>query len=109
MQKCLLTTLVISTCKHDALKRMSDKDIKVTIISADKTVSHCKGQSLLETLENNGVEVHFHCRSGFCGACRTKLKSGEVEYKEDPLAFIADDEILPCCCEPVSDIEVEFE
>jgi ferredoxin len=37
-----------------------------------------------------------------------KLVSGAVEYSEKPLAFISDGEILPCCCMPVGDIEIEF-
>lgn len=63
--------------------------------------------SLLITLEKHKIDVHYHCREGFCGACRTKLISGEVEYKVDPLACIDDDEILACCCVPLSDIEIE--
>ena len=62
--------------------------------------------SLLEHLEANDIEVHYHCREGYCGACRTKLNEGSVEYHIDPLAFIDDDEILPCCCKPSSHINI---
>ena len=41
-------------------------------------------------------------------AGRSKLINGEVEYTTDPLAFIDDDEILPCCCIPISNIEIEL-
>lgn len=64
--------------------------------------------SLLESLECHRLEVHSHCREGFCGACRTKLVSGEVEYTTDPLAYIDDDEILPCCCIPKSDLVIKL-
>jgi len=37
-----------------------------------------------------------------------RLVSGAVEYSEKPLAFIAQGDVLPCCCLPVGDIEVEF-
>nr|WP_233267477.1 class I ribonucleotide reductase maintenance protein YfaE [Paraglaciecola sp. L3A3] len=73
-----------------------------------KIVCHKAQKSLLESIEANQIEVHFHCREGYCGACRTKLLQGEVEYKTDPLAFIDDDEILPCCCYPTSDIKIEL-
>nr|WP_241664554.1 class I ribonucleotide reductase maintenance protein YfaE [Ningiella ruwaisensis] len=63
--------------------------------------------SLLIAMEKQQIDVHFHCREGFCGACRTKLLSGEVEYKVDPLACIDDDEILACCCIPISDVEIQ--
>jgi len=55
-------------------------------------------KTILTALEAADVHIHYHCREGFCGACRTKLIEGEVEYTTDPLAFIDDDEILPCCC-----------
>jgi ferredoxin len=63
--------------------------------------------NLLIAMEKQHLDVHYHCREGFCGACRTKLISGSVEYKVDPLACIDDDEILACCCVPVTDIEIE--
>lgn len=41
--------------------------------------------------------------------CRVRLLDGEVQYLEQPLAFIAADEILPCCCIPKSDIRIDAE
>lgn len=71
--------------------------LRITIEGAG-TAEQKPDSSMLESLEAQGIEVHFHCREGFCGACRTKLISGSVTYLTDPLAFIDDDEILPCCC-----------
>ncbi len=65
-------------------------------------------RNLLEVFEHHDVEVEFQCREGYCGSCRMRLVSGEVTYREKPLAFISDGEILPCCCLPVGDIELEF-
>ena len=84
------------------------KDSFVITTSDDKTVSTCPDKTLLESLEEAGIEVHYHCREGFCGACRTKLLSGEVDYTTDPLAFFDDDEILPCCCKATSDIKISI-
>jgi ferredoxin len=78
------------------------------IIREHKAVQHLPNNTLLETIEQNDVEIQYHCREGYCGACRSKLISGEVEYTTDPLAFIDDDEILPCCCIPISDIDIEI-
>lgn len=63
--------------------------------------------TLLDALEEAAVEVHYHCRNGFCGACRTKLKSGSVVYINEPLAFVRPGDILPCCCVPSSDLDIE--
>ncbi len=68
---------------------------------------HNSKQTLLECLEEAEVEVHYHCRDGFCGACRVTLTSGEINYPQgEPLAFVAENEILPCCCVPVTDISL---
>jgi len=67
-------------------------------------------QTLLECLEEANVEVHYHCRDGFCGACRVTLCDGEISYPNgEPLAFVKTNEILPCCCVPVTDITLEIE
>jgi ferredoxin len=65
-------------------------------------------KTILNALERENVEAHYHCRDGFCGACRCKLLSGEVKYPNLPLAYIRDDEILTCCCRPVGDIEIDL-
>lgn len=88
---------------------MSEKsDRFMVIIQHHQPVPCLAGKTLLESLEQQNIDVHYHCREGFCGACRSKLISGEVEYLTDPLAFIDDDEILPCCCKALSDIEIEL-
>lgn len=67
-------------------------------------------QTLLECLESADIEVHYHCRDGFCGACRVTLLEGEINYpKGEPLAYIGDGEILPCCCIPLTNITLEIE
>lgn len=67
-------------------------------------------KTLLECIESENIEVHYHCRDGFCGACRITLKKGQILYPQgEPLAFVGENEILPCCCIPASDIEVEIE
>ena len=64
-------------------------------------------KTLLECLEQANVEVHYHCRDGFCGACRITLTAGEINYpKGEPLAFVGKNEILSCCCVPVTDISL---
>lgn len=64
--------------------------------------------TLLEALERKQQVVNYHCREGYCGACRCKLLSGEVSYINEPLAFVRKGEFLPCCSVPVTDIEIEI-
>ncbi|WDE03022.1 2Fe-2S iron-sulfur cluster binding domain-containing protein [Thalassomonas viridans] len=65
--------------------------------------------SILECLEDADVEVDYHCRDGFCGACRVTLCQGQVAYPQgEPLAFVGEGEILTCCSLPVTDITLEL-
>lgn len=73
---------------------------EITFLKEDKTI--------LNALEREKVESHFHCRDGFCGACRCKLIKGDVHYEISPLAYVGDDEILTCCSVPITDIEIDL-
>ncbi|WP_407073145.1 class I ribonucleotide reductase maintenance protein YfaE [Rosenbergiella australiborealis] len=64
--------------------------------------------NLLQTLEHHQLAVEYQCREGYCGSCRVKLCKGRVSYASQPLAFIQQGEILPCCCLPDGDIEIEL-
>ncbi|MGE9547864.1 class I ribonucleotide reductase maintenance protein YfaE [Snodgrassella alvi] len=76
------------------------------ITTSDKTFTLQQDETLLEGLERTGHEVEYQCRSGYCGSCRLRLLSGQVSYPEQPLAFIAAEEILPCCCKAETDLHV---
>jgi ferredoxin-NADP reductase/predicted pyridoxine 5'-phosphate oxidase superfamily flavin-nucleotide-binding protein len=58
--------------------------------------------TLLDFAEGVGLSPDFSCRSGICGSCTTTLRSGEVDYVEEPSAPHGDDEILICCAVPRS-------
>ncbi|GHB74887.1 (2Fe-2S) ferredoxin [Psychrosphaera saromensis] len=64
--------------------------------------------TLLGSLQKNAVDMLYHCKEGFCGACRCKLKSGSISYINEPLAFVRKGEILTCCSIPNEDIEIEI-
>lgn len=70
------------------------------------SIPHQGNMTLLETLELHCQPVESQCRAGFCGACRTRLYQGQVRYLTTPLAFIGEDEILPCCCVPQTDLHI---
>ncbi|MDW8846897.1 class I ribonucleotide reductase maintenance protein YfaE [Erwinia sp. P7711] len=80
------------------------------VLRASGTQLQCEKEhpSLLDALEAHQICVEYQCREGFCGSCRTRLLKGEVSYAAKPLAFVQDDEILPCCCKANGDIELEM-
>ena len=96
----------IASAQQENLNLMPDLTPKITVQGKEVCFNN-KKQTLLECLEKHDVEVHYHCRDGFCGACRVTLLSGEINYPQgEPLAFVGDNEILPCCCVPVTDISL---
>jgi ferredoxin-NADP reductase len=60
--------------------------------------------SLLELAENNAIPVESGCRAGGCGACQTKIVSGEVEYSHDPDFDVEAGSCLLCISVPKSDL-----
>ncbi|WP_448556645.1 class I ribonucleotide reductase maintenance protein YfaE [Thalassotalea montiporae] len=80
------------------------------IANGQEVIFTDKQPDLLVCLEEANIEVHYHCRDGFCGACRVKLDKGQIRYPQgEPLAFVSEGEILPCCCVPTSDIELTID
>ncbi len=79
---------------------------KVTINKVTNLVNS-KNSTLLESMEMSGLKPEYNCRDGHCGACRCKLESGEVEYIGFAMAYLKDDEILPCICRAKSDVNLE--
>lgn len=79
------------------------------IVNAQRPLSYDSGQrNLLEFLEAHKHAVNFQCREGFCGACRCKLVAGQVQYLQEPLAFVRKGEFLPCCSIPLGNISIEI-
>lgn len=66
--------------------------------------------SILELAEENGIDIQYECRQGFCGTCKVKLLSGKVDMEtEDGLEDNDKREgfILTCVAVPRSDIVLE--
>lgn len=56
--------------------------------------------SLLAFAEGKGLSPPFSCRAGNCGACVTRIKSGEVSYASPPAWRAGADEAVLCCAVP---------
>ena len=82
---------------------------RVTLsLSGTEVLCQEEHPSLLAALEANQVTVEYQCREGYCGSCRCRLVTGQVDWLTEPLAFITAGEILPCCCRAKGDIEIEI-
>lgn len=80
---------------------------------ADSNISFVAedGETISQAAEKNGVLLTLGCRMGACGACKSKLCSGEVNYSKKPLALTEEDKkngmILLCTAVPASDLVIE--
>ena len=58
------------------------------------------GRSILEVLEEHGIEVPFSCREGLCGTCVTNVLAGEPDHRD----YVLSDEeresgkLMTVCC-----------
>lgn len=57
----------------------------VELKKSGKTVQVPPGVSLLDVLLQAGLKPDFSCREGVCGACETKVLSGEVDHRDQIL------------------------
>ncbi len=71
------------------------------------TIESNSSHTLLESMEQAGLEPEYNCRDGHCGACRCQLISGEVEYVGFAMAYAQGNEILPCICRAKTALEIE--
>lgn len=78
------------------------------IEGSEKALEFHYANNLLESLEAQNVPVPYQCREGYCGGCRTELIEGEVAYLSEPMAWINEGEILPCCCVPKTALKLKL-
>lgn len=62
--------------------------------------------TLLLTLLKLSFPIKYQCLSGICGVCKCKKVSGEIQYHQQILAHLNEDEILTCISTALSDIEI---
>ena len=68
------------------------------------------GQTVLEAAEEIGVPIEYACRQGYCGICKVKLLSGEVNMAVDDSLTPLDRSsgmILACQAKASVDISVD--
>ena len=63
--------------------------------------------SLLELAEAHGIGVDSGCRAGSCGTCQTRIKDGEVVYRQPPDYDPEPGTCLLCLCTPKTPLTLE--
>ena len=59
-------------------------------------------------LKNMVMKLNM-CQEAHCGTCRTRMTDGKVEYEYEPVAYISENEVLPCSALIKSDLNLTIE
>ena len=63
--------------------------------------------SLLEFAEASGIPMESGCRAGNCGSCLTAIRSGAVEYLNEPGAPVEEGTCLTCIAIPKGNVVLD--
>jgi ferredoxin-NADP reductase len=73
---------VLHTERFTALPAAPGEAFEVVLGGSGRTFTIEAGRSILETLEDGGVNVLFSCREGTCGTCETGVLDGEPDHRD---------------------------
>ncbi len=69
----------------------------VRLASTDEVIEVPEELTLLEALEDRGIEIPYLCRQGICGECRTPIVDGTPDHRDLFLtAEEHDSALMPC-------------
>jgi ferredoxin len=77
-----------------------DDGFEVCLHRSGRTVTVPAGETILDILLDNGVNVSFSCSDGICGTCETRVIDGLPDHRD---SFLSDEEkaenskIMVCC------------
>ncbi len=76
-----------------------------------QTFDAWKNQTLLESMEQGGLQWPSSCRSGSCRTCLGTLIQGEVRYEMEWPGLNPEEKtegcVLPCVAYPVTDVTLK--
>lgn len=70
---------------EDAGPRDADAGFTVTLARSGRTVPVAAGQTILEALLGQGLDIDYSCNEGTCGTCITRVISGEADHRDKVL------------------------
>nr|EKV4194376.1 2Fe-2S iron-sulfur cluster binding domain-containing protein [Klebsiella michiganensis] len=84
---------------HATSRAHSEGGYQVTIQSTGQEFTVEPGRSLLQACLEAGVEIDYSCEQGVCGACMTKVISGDLQHEDVYLSSKEKNDgklIMPC-------------
>lgn len=85
--------------------------LSVTVCGVTRVIDCDADVTLLNAMEQNGIQAPADCRSGVCGWCHSRLISGNVYVPKSVdgrrLADYKYGYIHPCCTFPIGDVAID--
>ena len=86
--------------------------IKVLIDDQFHQVEQQPGETILDILIKNDVDVPYSCRLGYCSVCKCRLESGQIDIDDDSILTKKEKQegyILACQSYPKSDVSINWD
>jgi len=83
---------------------LSQTDRRYSVVYHDQSFCFDNQATLFQAIEDAALPIDGDCRSGSCGMCKCQLAQGRVSYLIKPQHPLKNNEILPCCCVPETDL-----
>ncbi len=87
-------------------------DFKVRISPSGHEFDVSAEETILDAALRHGLNFPYGCRSGVCGACKTRLIAGEVDYSEGNPAALTQQDFetgMALCCQARATSNLELE
>ena len=72
--------------KVQAVPEGGEQPVELVCQRSGRTVTAAPDCSLLEALQNAGIDVPSSCRDGICGTCETRVLEGEPDHRDSLLS-----------------------
>jgi ferredoxin len=102
--------VVSQSHNRSALSRPAqDSGPQIAFVRSGVTVSWDQQfSSLLDLAEAFDIPVRWSCRTGVCHTCECSLIGGDVDYSPAPVESPAAGNVLICCAQPKSDLQLDL-
>ena len=85
--------------------------VKGQIVPGGQCFDAWKNLTLLDAMEQGGLQWPSSCRSGTCRTCLSRLVQGEVRYEMEWPGLTPEEKaegcVLPCVAYPVTDVALQ--
>ena len=85
---------------------MTDKAFSVVLARTGRTVAVGVGESILDVVLLEGLDVPNSCQQGVCGTCETRVLAGTPDHRDlllSPTEHAASNTMMICCSRSLTD------